>query len=108
MYKNGNTYQLIRDHLGSVRLVVDVNTGYVAQKLEYDEYGNVTQNTNPDFQPFVYAGGMYDTHTKLVRFGARDYDAQTGRWTLKDPILFEGESPNLFDIFVKLYCFYYI
>ncbi|MBV8620952.1 MAG: hypothetical protein JOY84_18970 [Curvibacter sp.] len=25
-----------------------------------------------------------------MRFGARDYDAETGRWTAKDPILFEG------------------
>lgn len=27
-----------------------------------------------------------------MRFGARDYDAETGRWTAKDPIGFEGGS----------------
>ena len=32
-------------------------------------------------QPFGFAGGLYDAETKLVRFGARDYDAGTGRWT---------------------------
>lgn len=49
-------------------------------------------NTNPGFQPFAYAGGLYDTQTKLVRFGARDYDSYTGRWTAKDPIGFEATT----------------
>jgi uncharacterized protein RhaS with RHS repeats len=31
-----------------------------------------------------------------VRFGARDYDAYTGRWTAKDPIFFGGGDPNFF------------
>jgi RHS repeat-associated protein len=96
MIKNSNTYQLITDHLGSVRLVVDVNTGDVAQKLEYDEFGNVLSNTNLNFQPFGYAGGLYDSQTKLVRFGVRDYDAYAGRWTIKDPIGFLSGGFNLY------------
>jgi len=31
-----------------------------------------------------------------VRFGARDYDPETGRWTSKDPILFNGRDTNLY------------
>jgi hypothetical protein len=31
-----------------------------------------------------------------VRFGARDYDAETGRWTAKDPIRFSGLDPGLY------------
>jgi RHS repeat-associated protein len=92
----GVTYRLVTDHLGSVRLVVDAATGVVAQRIDYDEFGRVTQNTNPDFQPFGYAGGIYDAATGLVRFGARDYDAETGRWTIKDPVGLSGGSSNLY------------
>ncbi|MDH5757197.1 MAG: hypothetical protein OEZ55_11075 [Nitrospinota bacterium] len=86
MIKGGVTYRVISDHLGSVRLVVNSADGSKAQQIDYDEFGNITQDTNPDFQPFAYVGGVFDQHTKLIRFGARDYDAHAGRWTSKDPI----------------------
>ncbi len=95
MEKGGATYRILSDHLGSVRLVVDVATGTVAQRLDYDEFGVVLLDTAPGFQPFGFAGGIYDHQTKLVRFGARDYDAEVGRWTSKDPILFDG-GDNLY------------
>ncbi|MDH3423751.1 MAG: RHS repeat-associated core domain-containing protein, partial [Gemmatimonadota bacterium] len=53
-------------------------------------------DTNPGFQPFAFAGGLYDPQTGLTRFGARDYDPITGRWTAKDPIGFGGGDSNLF------------
>jgi len=95
MEKDGNTYRIISDHLGSVRLVVDASDGSVVQKLSYDTNGKVLNDTNPGFQPFGFAGGIYDTDTGLVRFGARDYDAVTARWTTKDPIRFDGGA-NLY------------
>jgi hypothetical protein len=72
-------YKYITDHLGSVRFVVNLNTGAIVQELEYDEFGKVLKNTNESFQPFTYAGGLYDVQTGLVRFGARDYNATIGR-----------------------------
>ena len=33
---------------------------------------------------------------KCVRFGARDYDPYAGRWTAKDPLLFDGSLANLY------------
>jgi RHS repeat-associated protein len=96
MVKGGVTYRIICDHLGSPRIVIDTATGAIVQQMDYDEFGNITQDTNPAFQPFGFAGGLYDQHTKLTRFGARDYDAETGRWTAKDPILFAGGDVNLY------------
>ncbi|MCI0551709.1 MAG: RHS repeat-associated core domain-containing protein, partial [Anaerolineae bacterium] len=96
MIKEGITYRVITDHLGSVRLVVNVTTGDVVQRMDYDEFGNVLIDTNPGFQPLGFASGLYDTETKLVRFGARDYDAEIGRWTAKDPILFAGGQVNIY------------
>lgn len=64
--------------------------------LTYDEFGNVLVDTAPGFTPFGFAGGIYDADTGLVRFGARDYDSVTGRWTAKDPIDFKGGDANLY------------
>lgn len=89
-------HRIVTDHLGSPRLVINVESGTIAQKLDYDEFGNVLQDTNPGFQPFGFAGGLYDPHTKLTRFGARDYDAAVGRWTAKDPLRFSGAETNLY------------
>lgn len=96
MIKGSVTYRLVTDHLGSPRLVVRVSDGVVVQRVDYDEFGNVLADTNPGFQPFGFAGGLHDQHTKLVRFGARDYDAVTGRWTAKDPIIFASSDSNLY------------
>jgi RHS repeat-associated protein len=89
------TYRLLKDHLGSVRLVVNQATGQVVQRFDYDSWGRIVSQSfapgfNAHFQPFRFAGGFYDPDTGLVRFGARDYDPEIGRWTAKDPIRFDG------------------
>ena len=96
MERDGNTYRIVSDHLGSPRFVIDSSTGAEAQRMDYDEFGNVVLDTNQGFQPFGFAGGLYDPDTRLTRFGVRDYDAETGRWTAKDPVLFAGGNTNLY------------
>ncbi len=76
--------------------VVQISDGSVVQKLVYDEFGKVLSDTNPGFQPFGFAGGVYDAQTGLTKFGVRDYDAEVGRWISKDPILFGGGDTNLY------------
>jgi len=96
MKKGGQTYRLVADHLGSPRLVVNVADGTTAQRIDYDELGRTVLDNNADFQTFGFSGGLYERQTKLVRFGARDYDAEVGRWILKDPIRFSGGGANLY------------
>jgi len=96
MIRGGVRYRLVKDHLGSVRLVVNTATGEVVSRVDYDAWGRELPSTNRDFQPFGFAGGLYDAETGFVRFGARDYDAVVGRWTTKDPIGFAGGSSNLY------------
>lgn len=96
MIRDGREYRVITDELGSVRLVVDASAGTIAQQMDYDEFGNVLNDTNPGFQPFGFAGGLFDGTTNLVRFGARDYDPLVGRWTAKDPRGFADGETNAY------------
>jgi RHS repeat-associated protein len=96
MVRGGVTYRIVSDHLGSPRLVVNTVTGAIAQRLEYDAFGVVTSDTAPAFQPFGFAGGLYDRDSGLTRYGARDYDAHSGRWVAKDPIGLSAGAANLY------------
>ncbi|HKO89768.1 MAG TPA: RHS repeat-associated core domain-containing protein, partial [Polyangiaceae bacterium] len=96
MVRGGTTYRIVSDLRGSVRLVVNAANGTVAQRIDYGPFGEVVADSSPGFQPFGFAGGLYDSSTGLVHFGARDYDAEVGRWTSKDPIGFAGGQNNLY------------
>ncbi len=67
-----------------------------SQLIWYD-VPRIPEDTNPAFTvPFGFAGGLYDRDTGLFRFGFRDYDPETGRWTAKDPIGFAGGDTDLY------------
>jgi RHS repeat-associated protein len=92
---SAGTFRILSDHLGSPRLVVNTSSGAVVEEIDYDEFGNVTNDTSPGLTPFGFAGGLYDKDTGLVRFGVRDYNASVGRWTAKEPRRFRS-GPNLY------------
>ncbi|MEZ4328225.1 MAG: RHS repeat-associated core domain-containing protein [Polyangiales bacterium] len=89
----GDVYRVVSDHLGSVRILVNATTGAVVERYDYDAWGRVTfESGDHSLHPFGYAGGLYDADTGLVRFGVRDYDADTGRWTAPEPLGFAAET----------------
>jgi RHS repeat-associated protein len=96
MTKDGATYYLSYDQVGSLRVVADA-AGSVVKKIDFDSFGNIIDDTDPSFEvPLGFASGLHDRDTGLVRFGFRDFDTDIGRWTAKDPILFAGGDTDLF------------
>ena len=92
----GTVYYLAYDQVGTLKAVT-TEDGTIVKKVEYDTFGNVLSDSASDFKvPFGFAGGLYDPDTGLTRFGYRDYDAETGKWTAKDPIGFDGGDTNLY------------
>jgi len=77
---------LYYDQVGSLRVVADTN-GNVIKEIVYDPFGSIIEDTNPSLPiPIGFAGGLHDHDLGLVRFGWRDYDPNTARWTAPDPL----------------------
>ena len=79
----------VRDHLGSVRVVLD-DDGNVLQQLYYHPFGGVWGDAGTDIglQPWKYSGKEYDHRDglDLYDYGARLYDPAAVRWTSPDPL----------------------
>ncbi|WFS63399.1 RHS repeat-associated core domain-containing protein [Pseudodesulfovibrio thermohalotolerans] len=91
---DGTVFGLFSDQVGSLRVVVDINDN-VVKEIVYDPFGGIIEDTNPDFRiPIGFAGGLHDRDLGFVRFGWRDYDTFTSRWTAPDPIGDKGGDPD--------------
>lgn len=65
------------------------------KEVLYDPFGGIIEDTNPSLRfPIGFAGGLHDRDLGFVRFGWRDYDVNTGRWTAPDPIEEKGGDPD--------------
>jgi RHS repeat-associated protein len=91
------TFRIGCDQVGTVKALIDPD-GTVVKRLEYDSFGLPLLDTCPYFFfPLGFAGGLVDRHTGLVRFGFRDYDPHTGRFTAPDPLGDTGGDHDLYD-----------
>ena len=85
------------DQVGSIRLLA-LPGGRVFKRLEYDSFGNILDDTPEEIHfPLGFAGGLRDPFSGLTRFGFRDYDPETGRFTAKDPLGDTGGDHDLYD-----------
>jgi len=96
LVRAGQTYRLCCDQVGTVFAILDA-AGRVVKRIEYDAFGNVLSDSNPGLGlPLGFAGGLADADTGLIRFGARDYDPDTGRFTAQDPLGAAGGDKDLY------------
>uniref|UniRef100_A0A452HA49 Teneurin-1 n=1 Tax=Gopherus agassizii TaxID=38772 RepID=A0A452HA49_9SAUR len=79
---SGEEYYVACDNSGTP-LAIFSSRGQVIKEILYTPYGDIYQDTYPDFQVIIgFHGGLYDSLTKLVHLGQRDYDVIAGRWTM--------------------------
>ena len=96
---SGGAYYHVKDHLGSIRLVMD-QTGSVKEQNDYYPFGMRQERSNYALfagNRFKYNGKEEQTTGGLgyLDYGARMYDAESGRWFGVDPLLekYYGLSP---------------
>jgi RHS repeat-associated protein len=96
LVRAGVTYLVATDEVGTPRIIVDTS-GAVMMSAEYDAWGRLLTGNPSAFDIAIgFAGGLRDSITGLVRFGYRDYEPESGRWTARDPIGFDGGQSNLY------------
>ena len=85
MWRNGQTYYYLLDHLGSVLGLTDAD-GNVVATYRYDPWGNVISSTGTLTNPLRFTAREYDQESGLYFYRARYYDPQVGRFISRDPI----------------------
>ena len=94
--RDGTWHYVATDQVGSPR-VVAATDGTVEKTIVRDSFGAVQNDSAPGFRLHVgFGGGVRDPDTGLVRFGLRDYEPETGRFTARDPILQAGGQYNFY------------
>ncbi|NQX58142.1 fibronectin type III domain-containing protein [Paenibacillus qinlingensis] len=94
--RESQRYYVMTDNVGTPKEVLN-KEGDSVKKLRYSSFGVLLSDSNPGFELIIgFAGGLEDRATGLVRFGARDYDPVSARWTARDPILLDSGEANVY------------
>jgi RHS repeat-associated protein len=96
--RSGTKYIYGRDHLGSVREVVDVSatTDTVVARYDYDPYGRREVVSETVAFDWGFTGHYYHAESDLHLAPFRAYDADLGRWLSRDS-LGEAGGINLYE-----------
>jgi RHS repeat-associated protein len=90
-YENasGRAYYYTRDHLGSIREMLN-SSGTIVARYSYDPYGRTTLVSGSNLATFQYAN-YYAHQASGLEFAVyRAYDPSTGRWLGRDPVAERG------------------
>ena len=94
--RGGTTYYVATDLNHTPRAVFSA-AGAALKVVDVDAFGQVIGDSDPTLSLAVgFAGGIADETTGFVRFGFRDYDPRTGRFTTTDPALFATDQLHLY------------
>jgi RHS repeat-associated protein len=98
-------YYYTRDHLGSVRELVN-SSGTILTRYSYDPYGRTTPtytsantSTPPVGATFQFTGDYFHSASGLSLTKFRAYDPNTARWLNRDPFenAEKSQGPNLYE-----------
>ena len=94
---NGSTSYLLRDHLGSTRIVTD-DTGTITAQYDYQTYGKPEPNPNNITEtPQQWNGQRHDADSGLIYMNARFYDPELAQFTTPDTIIPDAYRPQSLD-----------
>lgn len=81
---NNLTYFMLKDHLGSMRVVMN-SQNQIVSSYDYDAWGNPLNNTVSEESKYRYTGREFDDEAGLHNFRARLYDSVLMRFYQVDP-----------------------
>jgi RHS repeat-associated protein len=96
---DGVARYLTRDHLGSIREVLD-SSATVITRNEYDPYGRATRTVGTVDSRFAFTGHFQHVESGLALPLYRAFDPALARWISADPIGLEG-GLNLYSYVVN-------
>lgn len=100
MELGGRLFAPIHDHNGNVMCLINPRNGHTEETYRYSAFGEeqVFDSFNRKetaLNPWRFSSKHVDQESKLIYFGRRYYDPETGRWLTPDP-MGESAGPNLY------------
>ncbi|WP_394831366.1 hypothetical protein LVJ94_33135 [Pendulispora rubella] len=88
------------DRLGSTNVVIDHESGELAESIQYHPYGTVDSDYRPERwghhrELYQFTGKEADIELGLTYFGARYYNTGIGRWMSADPLTVHQAAGDL-------------